>query len=187
MSRERKRHLVKMIHIGKHELGLSDEEYRSILMQSHGVRSSLELTESEASAFLDKMKSLGFILRSNRSVPGSPSPVTGYNRKPSTGNRQPLSPCWPCAPRAPRAPIPHNVVYAISHAQQSRIRHLAADITWGARFNGFQLWLNKYFKIDNGLAGILDSLTADKVIFALQNLWKTQNHCACKRAASGGL
>lgn len=52
--------LLKLVQIGKRELGLDDDMYRDMLQKTVGQRSSKNLSEWQLSKVLDHMKALGF-------------------------------------------------------------------------------------------------------------------------------
>lgn len=59
---------VKLVHIAKHKLGLSDEEYRSMLMERYPscFGSCKDLSYDEASDLIDHFKKLGFKIITKR-------------------------------------------------------------------------------------------------------------------------
>lgn len=56
ISREK----IALVHVGKKELGLSEEEYREILRHHGGVGSARDLDEEGFKKVIDHMKALGF-------------------------------------------------------------------------------------------------------------------------------
>ncbi len=79
------RQMIVKIHVGKNQLGMSDEEYRSILARNFGVRSSAELTEAEAQRLVNEIfKARGFSVkrpansrRPGRDISGAQAPRGG--------------------------------------------------------------------------------------------------------------
>ncbi|NOE32008.1 gp16 family protein [Vibrio cholerae] len=55
--------LLKLVQIGKRELQMDDEAYRSLLEEVTGQRSSRGLPDFKLSMVIDRMKSLGFVPR----------------------------------------------------------------------------------------------------------------------------
>lgn len=145
---------IRLIHVAKSQLKMGEDNYRAMLHAWYGVESSKALTYDQASMLIDELKRLGFTLRTKRKAPDNP--------------------CWPCMPRPYREKLPDNIVVLASAQQLRMIEHLAADIQW-RRWNGFQLWIKKYFHIDQ----VKTSIEASIVIEALKNMWKRQNGCAC--------
>ncbi len=147
---------IKLIHIAKTQLKLTEAQYRSLLrLRCNGKESSKELTYEEADRLIDHFKRLGFKLRPKRSTCS-----------------------YMCEPRQRRAPLPANVIVLVSPGQIAKIERLKESIHWGAR-NGFDLWLKKYFGIEGGIKGIKYSTEAHGVIEGLKGMWKSQNHCGC--------
>jgi hypothetical protein len=155
-----------LIHIAKAQLGLSDDIYRTLLRNRCGVESSRDLTYSQAHGLIEHLKRLGFRIRAKHS-----------RKKPTCADI--------CAPRKRPLPLPDNVVLMASPQQIAKLRHLRDDIVW-ATWNGFDLWLAKYFGIQGGIKSIRDSKTASAVIEALKGFWKSQNGCRCRLAQKGG-
>ena len=56
----KKGQLIRLIHVGKQKIGLTEEEYRALLEGITGKTSSTELTITELEAVLKALKSLGF-------------------------------------------------------------------------------------------------------------------------------
>ncbi|MFB3926405.1 MAG: phage protein GemA/Gp16 family protein [Syntrophales bacterium] len=148
---------LRLIHIAISQLRLDDVTYRAMLSERFGVSSSKELSYREASELIDFFKKTGFRLRTKRNAPENP--------------------CWPCVPRLYREKLPDNVLVLASPQQLRKIEHLAADIKW-RHWNGFRLWMKKYFHIEQ----VKTSIEASIVIEALKDMWKRQNGCACKRS-----
>lgn len=65
---------IKLIHIAKSKLGISDEEYRTMLSDRYWVNTSKELNYEDASDLIDHFKTLGFTIVSSRGHSGG-SPV----------------------------------------------------------------------------------------------------------------
>lgn len=68
-----RKNLIAKIHIGKSQLGLDDEIYRQLLVNTTGKISCAEMTEAELNAVLFAMTKKGFKVRSkfwgNRAAP----------------------------------------------------------------------------------------------------------------------
>ena len=68
-----RKNLIAKIHIGKSQLGLDDETYRQLLVNTTGKISCTEMTEAELNAVLFAMTKKGFKVRSkfwgNRAAP----------------------------------------------------------------------------------------------------------------------
>lgn len=60
---EKRARLIRLIHVGKNKLRLSDYDYRAILEGTSGKKSSAELTVAELEQVLKGMKSLGFTVK----------------------------------------------------------------------------------------------------------------------------
>jgi phage gp16-like protein len=60
---------VQLVHLAKRDLGLSDEEYREIIVSMFPEAwsgSCKELTYEQASKFIDRLKDMGFQIRKRR-------------------------------------------------------------------------------------------------------------------------
>jgi phage gp16-like protein len=67
--------LKKVIHVAKRELGMTDEDYRSMLSSIpalEGATSTAKLTIPKLQAVLDAMKLMGFKVRPNKKTAGKP-------------------------------------------------------------------------------------------------------------------
>jgi hypothetical protein len=156
---------VRLIHVAKSKLNIDDATYRSMLKthfpghdwEKPDSPSSLDLNFDEADRLLLYFKRLGFEVK-------------------------PVNKCRAmCGPRKRREKLPDNVVLFISPGQRREIERLKADITWKV-WDGFDRWLKKYFKMENGMKSVKYSPEASAIIEGLKNLWKSQNGCACKLA-----
>ncbi len=145
--------LVKLIHIAVQTLKLSDETYRGMLHSRYQKRSSLDLSETQASELLDELRQMGFKLLDKRQ----------------------LGTCSPCEKRGDKDVSTRpadDVLYDITPGQETDIKQLRANITWSVP-NGYNRWLMKYhhvFKVE-------DSLTASRVIAALRAMCQQQHGC----------
>jgi len=119
---------IKMIHIAKAHLGLSDDEYQTILYRFSGKESSTDMTYLEASQTIDYMKTLGFKIPKRKK----------YTR--GTAARQDYI-------STPRKDRPSNVFFMPSRDQLNMIDALAGQITWKVE-DGYRRWLKKYFKTE---------------------------------------
>jgi hypothetical protein len=116
-----------MIHTAVAKLSLSDDEYRDILQGHFKVSSSTELNYFQASKLIDYFKTLGFkIPKRKRFTPGTPSKQDYIS--------------------IPRKNRPPNVFVLPSRDQLEMVDALAGKIKWLVE-DGFQRWLQKYFKI----------------------------------------
>lgn len=61
--------LIRLIHVGKNKVGLSEADYRAVLHGSSGKRSCADMTVKELEAVLKAIKSLGF--RVKKRLPAS--------------------------------------------------------------------------------------------------------------------
>ncbi|WP_417345740.1 gp16 family protein [Ferrimonas sp.] len=81
---DRKKQLVRLIHVAKRELAMDEHDYRANLMQATGKSSCSQMTLPELEQALEVFKGLGFKPRS-RSSKGQGkrlSPKTGHSRSP---------------------------------------------------------------------------------------------------------
>jgi hypothetical protein len=69
MTLEKKKKLIKLVHIGKSKLGFDDEAYRAFLEGVCGKSSSSKMTVRELEKTLKSMRSLGFSQSPNRVKP----------------------------------------------------------------------------------------------------------------------
>jgi phage gp16-like protein len=140
---------IKIIHIAKTQLGLSDDNYRLILAAQcqgksspsrQGKTSSKDLTYREAHGLIEYFKTLGFRVK----------PV---NAKPR------------------RAPAPANVAFIATPEQIRMIDALRGEVKW--RYSdGYERWLSKYLKVDR----VRTNLQAIRAIEGLKGLIKTQHN-----------
>ncbi|MGY3873475.1 gp16 family protein [Aeromonas dhakensis] len=66
--------LLKLVQVGRRELGLDEEEYRALLEQVTGVRSAKGMSASKLDAVIIAMKGLGFKVKGGAQVAGRRSP-----------------------------------------------------------------------------------------------------------------
>lgn len=71
--------LLTLVHVGRRELGLDEEEYRALLEQVTGSRSAKGLKAAQLEAVVTAMKGLGFKVKGN---------ATGRRSPPSTAHVQ---------------------------------------------------------------------------------------------------
>ncbi len=141
---------IKLIHIAKTQLGLSEDEYRQTIgAQTHGKKwSSKDLTYFEADGLISYFKTLGFKIRSN-CIQSS-----GHARRKR----------WAYA-NAARRERNHNVVVLASRNQMQMIDALVSKVPW--RYDdGYQRWLSRYMRIER----IVTADHASKVIEGLKGL-----------------
>jgi len=126
---------IQLIHIQKAQLGLSEEDYRTIILaQTKNKKdSSKTLTYFEADALITYCsKTLGAKIKSN------------YIRTSGAARRG----RWQTAnDRRSTRQNPGNVFVLPTRDQLNMIDALAGKIVWRVE-GGFQLWMKKYLKID---------------------------------------
>ncbi|KIQ84356.1 gp16 family protein [Aeromonas sp. L_1B5_3] len=66
--------LLKIVQVGRRELGLDEEEYRALLEQVTGARSAKWLSAAKLEAVITAMKGLGFKVKGGAQVNGRRSP-----------------------------------------------------------------------------------------------------------------
>lgn len=66
--------LLKLVQVGRRELGLDEEEYRALLEQVTGARSAKGMSASKLDAVITAMKGLGFKVKGGAQVTGRRSP-----------------------------------------------------------------------------------------------------------------
>ncbi|EKB28339.1 gp16 family protein [Aeromonas dhakensis] len=66
--------LLKLVQVGRRELGLDEEEYRALLEQVTGARSAKGMSASKLDAVITAMKGLGFKVKGGAQVAGRRSP-----------------------------------------------------------------------------------------------------------------
>lgn len=144
---------IKIIHIAKSKLNLSDDQYRDILQGHYGKASSKNLTFKEAHDLIEYFKSLGFR-------------IEGKSRK-----------CGlMCRPRPKRSGLPNNVQFMVSPGQTAMIEALKKEVTWKYH-DGYERWLSKYVGTDI----VRTSMQASRTIEGLKGLLRSQADCrGCK-------
>lgn len=105
---------VRSIHVAKGRAGLDDDEYRGLLEERYGVRSSTELTRRQASELL-----AGVFGRPLPNPPGRTRPRPRRER---------------------RARLPDNVLRLATRAQRALIEELAERVEW-REDDGLARWL----------------------------------------------
>lgn len=67
--------LRRLVHVGKRDLGLADDQYRDLLAGVTGQTSSTALSAAELDRVVERMKALGFKVKSSRrqAAPGAPA------------------------------------------------------------------------------------------------------------------
>lgn len=119
---------IKMIHTAVAKLCISDDEYRTILQGHFKVSSCKGLTYFQATKLIDYFKTLGFkIPRRKKYTKGTLNRTDIYRS-------------------VPRNKYPPNVVFLPTRDQLNMIDALAGQVAWKLE-DGFQRWLQKYFKI----------------------------------------
>lgn len=66
--------LLKIVQVGRRELGLDEEEYRALLEQATGARSAKGLSAAKLEAVITAMKGLGFKVKGGAQANGRRSP-----------------------------------------------------------------------------------------------------------------
>jgi len=61
---EKRQRLIRLIHVGRRDLGMADDSYRAALMTIAGKTSSADLTIPELERVLEHLKRCGFKVRS---------------------------------------------------------------------------------------------------------------------------
>lgn len=150
---------IKMIHCAIARLGLSDDEYRTILAGQYRKESCKAMTYAEASRLIDYFKGLGFVIQP-RNVGIAPRAIRQAARSGNAPNKA----------GSRRGPLPGNVVALPSREQLDMIDALASKIIW--RFeDGFSRWMKKYMKIDR----VITAKQAEAVIEGLKGTLKHQD------------
>ena len=148
---------IKLIHIAKSQLGLSDDEYQQAIgAQTHAKKwSSKDLTYFEADGLINYFKKLGFRIQSS------------YIKTSGAARRARFQPANDR--RIARKAGAVNLVVLASRDQMDMIEALRGKITW--RFeDGYQRWLTKYMRIPR----IVTSEQAIRTIEGLKGLLKHQ-------------
>jgi hypothetical protein len=81
---ERRRRLVRLIHVGKGKLGLSDDSYVTILEGATGKTSSTEMTIAELEKVMVAMRAAGFVPTGSswgRSLSVRPEDIGGATKR----------------------------------------------------------------------------------------------------------
>ncbi|WP_303845229.1 gp16 family protein [Aeromonas sobria] len=68
------KHLLKIVQVGRRELGLDEEDYRALLESVTGARSAKGLSAAKLDAVITAMKGLGFKVKGGAQVNGRRSP-----------------------------------------------------------------------------------------------------------------
>ena len=147
---------IRLIHIAKAQLSLSEDEYRQIIGAQTKMKkwSSKDLTYFEADGLINYFKTLGFKIQSS------------YIRTSGAARR---SRWQPSNARGRARQNAANVVLMPSRDQMEMIDVLKKKITW--RFeDGYQRWLQKYMRI----ARIVTADQASNTIEGLKKLLKHQ-------------
>ncbi len=124
---------IRLIHIAKTQLGMSEDEYRQAIgAQTHAKKwSSKDLTYFEADGLINYFVKLGFKIQSNYIK------TSGEARRTKWG--------YANAARAARK-VSANVVMMPSRNQLAMIDVLRKKVPWRLE-DGYQRWLLKYMKI----------------------------------------
>jgi len=138
---------ITLIHIGVQQLKLSDAAYRAILWGEFQTESSKNLTYAQGSQLLDRLQTMGFVIRPKC-------------RTPNRGNFRRHVPC--------RVPLSGNIIQMMSIEQAKMIEALAGKIRWKFA-DGYSRWLRKYMQIDR-------VKTADKASDVIEGLKKLLEH-----------
>lgn len=67
MATDPRARLVKLLHVGRRELGLDEDAYRLLLQSATGKTSSSDMTVPELEKTLERMKQKGFVVRIKKS------------------------------------------------------------------------------------------------------------------------
>lgn len=155
---------IKLIHIAKAELKLSDEEYRSLLSARYWVNTCTELSYKDASDLIDYFKAQGFKIKHRRG---------GSCARPSRRATTRVAPT--------KRKLPPEITQLPSPGQLKIIDHLKADVKWIVKPDGYDRWLVKYLKKDH----ITTGKEAQHVIEALKAMKARQQRTAKAQADSG--
>jgi hypothetical protein len=149
---------IKLIHVAKADLRLSEDVYRDMLRVKYGVTSSTQLNVYQASEFLDHLKGLGFKIRPTRALRSSRAADS----------------CHPCRPRpqsAEERPA-EEIRYPVTPTQLADIAQLRENVIWQTP-GGYLRWLGKF----HHTLAVTDSRTAGKVIAGLRGICMGQHGC----------
>jgi phage gp16-like protein len=115
---------IQIIKIGQKELGIDEDDYRSMLMAQFGVSSCTQLSRTQATQLIERLQALGFETRKRTTQP-------------------------PKRQERPHRAISReggNVVRLASVEELAKIDALAGLIDWQYR-DGLKLWMQKRLKI----------------------------------------
>jgi hypothetical protein len=166
---------TKMIHTAKRALGLSDEDYRDMLEERFGHRSSSDLTSNQARVFIDELIVKGF-----ESAGAKIGKQVEGDRRQEKSKGKKNRPVMKDGKETPFVYVnPHNrwgiwhndmhdkCVSLPSRDQLDFIDEMKALVIW-REVNGFEKWLLKRFKLNK----ICTSRQAAAVIEALKRMSK---------------
>jgi len=131
---------IKMIHTAIAKLGLSDDDYRTILLGHYQKASCTALTYTEAHNLLEYFKTLGFTIKRR-------TKERGYSR------------------RVRHLHLKDKVVFLPTIQQMNLIEVLVKKVDW-CYADGYERWRRKYMKIDR----ITTTEEASTVIEGLKGL-----------------
>jgi hypothetical protein len=146
---------VKLIHIAKAKLCLSDVDYRTLLSERYWVNTCKELSYDEATDLIKHFQTQGFKIITKRHNHLT-SPIPSLPRRGKRGGRE--------------AGGVNNITRLVSPQQLAKIEHLRADIQWRIKPDGYCHWLRKYLKKDR----ITTEKEARNVIEALKGMVQRQ-------------
>ncbi|GAB4485947.1 MAG: hypothetical protein OHK006_12980 [Thermodesulfovibrionales bacterium] len=112
---------IKLVHIAKAQIGLSDEDYRTLLSDRYWVNSCKALSYDEATDLIDHMKTLGFKLKARKD-----SGQAGMTKR----------------------KLPPSITQLPSPEILHKIDLLKADIKWIVKPNGYERWLKKFMGVE---------------------------------------
>ena len=143
---------IQLIHIARAQLGLDEDNYRTIIQArtKNKKHSSKDLTYFEADGLINYFKTLGFKIQSN------------YIRTSGAARRARWQPANDCRKNKGAG---GNVFVLPTPDQLAMIEALKSKVAWRAE-DGFNLWQKKYLKIDR----IKSLEDAQRVIEGLKGL-----------------
>ncbi|MBI5634882.1 MAG: DUF1018 domain-containing protein [Nitrospirae bacterium] len=160
---------IKLLHIAKAKLKITDEEYRALLIKFSPTSWDMDpahpsckaMTYAEASALIDHLKAKGFKIVRRGGVPPT-----------NTGQGDP-------APT--KRKLPPSITQMVTNEQLKMILHLKADIRWRIMPDGYDRWLKKYMQIER----VATAKQAQKVIEALKAMKARQQNEDSIKAQQG--
>lgn len=154
---------IKLIQIGRRDLGLDEVTYREILRERFGVDSSKLLTMSQATELVNAFMSGGFKPTPKPFPPAKPKPPQAATTPSGAAPKPPVR----RAAKPPAITTGEKVVAMVTPAQRAYIEDLRAEIPWRVE-NGYQRWLEH----NMGLTRVATRTEASRVIEGLKGMRK---------------